>query len=64
LIADNQLALQAGWSEELLAQELASLRDESFDLDLIGFDATDRDRRLGLFGFSLARQSSRKGSFS
>jgi ParB-like chromosome segregation protein Spo0J len=36
LIADNQLALQAGWSEELLAQELAWLRDESFDLDLIG----------------------------
>jgi hypothetical protein len=41
LIADNQLALQAGWSEELLAQELALLRDESFDLDLVGFDATD-----------------------
>jgi hypothetical protein len=37
LIADNQLALQAGWSEELLAQELAWLRDESFDLDLVGF---------------------------
>ena len=27
LIADNQLALQAGWSEELLAQELAWLRE-------------------------------------
>ena len=27
LIADNQLALQAGWSEELLAAELAWLRD-------------------------------------
>jgi ParB-like chromosome segregation protein Spo0J len=38
LIADNQLALQAGWSEERLAQELAWLRDESFalDLDLVG----------------------------
>jgi ParB-like nuclease domain len=36
LIADNQLGLQAGWSEELLAQELAWLRDESFDLDLVG----------------------------
>ena len=40
LIADNQLALQAGWGEELLAEELAWLRDERFDLDLVGFDAT------------------------
>ena len=40
LIADNQLALQAGWGEELLGQELAWLRDERFDLDLVGFDAT------------------------
>jgi hypothetical protein len=48
LIADNQLALQAGWSEELLAQELAWLRDENFDLDLIGFDATELERLLAL----------------
>jgi DNA modification methylase len=40
LIADSALALNAGWSEELLARELAWLRDDSFDLDLIGFDAT------------------------
>jgi DNA modification methylase len=46
LIADNQLALQAGWSEELLAQELAWLRDESFDLDLVGFDASELERLL------------------
>ena len=48
LIADNQLALQAGWSEELLAAELAWLRDERFDLDLIGFDATELERLLAL----------------
>jgi ParB-like nuclease domain len=48
LIADNQLALQAGWSEELLAEELAWLRDESFDLDLIGFDASELERLLAL----------------
>jgi hypothetical protein len=47
LIADNQLAMQAGWSEELLAQELAWLRDERFDLDLVGFDATELERLLG-----------------
>jgi DNA modification methylase len=48
LIADNQLALQAGWSEELLAEELAWLRDERFDLDLVGFDATELERLLAL----------------
>ena len=48
LIADNQLALQAGWDEELLAEELAWLRDERFDLDLIGFDATELERLLAL----------------
>jgi DNA modification methylase len=48
LIADNQLALQAGWSEELLAAELAWLRDERFDLDLIGFDATELEHLLTL----------------
>ena len=50
LIADNQLALQAGWSEELLAQELAWLRDENFDLDLVGFDATELERLLAIAG--------------
>jgi hypothetical protein len=34
--------------EELLAQELAWLRDERFDLDLIGFDATELERLLAL----------------
>jgi len=48
LIADNQLALQAGWDDALLAEELAWLRDERFDLDLIGFDAAELERLLAL----------------
>ena len=48
LIADNQLALQAGWDEALLAEELAWLRDERFDLDLVGFDATELERLLAI----------------
>jgi DNA modification methylase len=48
LIADNALALNAGWSEELLAQELAWLRNESFELDLVGFDAWELERLLAL----------------
>ena len=38
----------AEWSEELLAAELAWLRDESFELDLVGFDATELERLLAL----------------
>jgi DNA modification methylase len=39
VLADNQLALNAGWDDDLLKQELVDLSAESFDLGLIGFDA-------------------------
>jgi hypothetical protein len=48
VLADNQIALQAGWDDTLLAEELTWLRDERFDLDLIGFDATELERLLAL----------------
>src|SRR5246127_2410826 len=35
VIADNQLALNAGWDEALLAAELAALQQEEFNLGLI-----------------------------
>src|SRR5450755_3661938 len=41
IIADNQLALNAGWDEDILRTELAALQAEDFNIDLIGFD--DRD---------------------
>lgn len=37
VLADNKLALNAGWDEELLQQELAKLQIEDFNLDVIGF---------------------------
>jgi DNA modification methylase len=37
IIADNKLALNAGWDEELLAAELADLEREGMDLALVGF---------------------------
>jgi len=46
MIADNQIALNAGWNEEMLAGELAALREEAFDLELLGFDDADLDRLL------------------
>ena len=39
IIADNKLALNSGWDEEMLGIELSDLREENFDLALIGFDA-------------------------
>ena len=41
ILADNKLALNAGWDEELLALELADLKGLDFDLDLIGFSADE-----------------------
>ncbi|MDD3677460.1 site-specific DNA-methyltransferase [Thauera propionica] len=38
VIADNRIAENAGWDEELLRVELESLREDGFDLDLLGFD--------------------------
>jgi ParB-like chromosome segregation protein Spo0J len=38
IIADNKLALNAGWDEEMLGLELADLRELDFDLGLLGFD--------------------------
>jgi DNA modification methylase len=46
LIADNQLALNAGWNEDLLRAELAALQAEDFNLDLIGFEDEELARLL------------------
>ncbi len=37
VLADNRLALDAGWDDEMLATELAALQVDGFDLDLTGF---------------------------
>lgn len=37
IIADNKLALNSGWDEEMLAIEMQELHDIGYDLDLIGF---------------------------
>ena len=38
VIADNQLALNAGWDTDLLQAEVMALSLADFDLDLLGFD--------------------------
>ena len=39
VIADNRIAENAAWDDDLLRVELEALQDEGFDLDLTGFDA-------------------------
>ena len=38
VIADNQLALNAGWDIDMLKAEIEDLKLEDFDIDLLGFD--------------------------
>jgi site-specific DNA-methyltransferase (adenine-specific) len=38
VIADNQLALNAGWNMEMLKTEIDGLKLEDFDIDLLGFE--------------------------
>src|SRR5450631_1423480 len=46
IIADNQLALNAGWDEKLLREELAALQAEDFDVSVIGFEDEELARLL------------------
>jgi DNA modification methylase len=44
ILADNRLALDAGWDEEMLALEFADLKDMGFDLGLTGFDEKELEK--------------------
>ena len=47
IIADNKLALNSGWDNEMLALEMETLQEAGFGIDLLGFD----DKELkGMFG--------------
>jgi ParB-like chromosome segregation protein Spo0J len=41
VIADNQLAMNAGWDTTLLSLELADLKEIGFDLEILGFKPED-----------------------
>ena len=47
IIADNRLALNAGWDNEVLSLELSELLEDDFDLDLLGFEADELNALLG-----------------
>ena len=47
IIADNKMALNAGWDDELLKIELENLKELDFDLELTGFNVDELDDILG-----------------
>lgn len=47
MIADNKIAENAGWDENLLRQELQALEGEDFNLSLLGFGEDELDELLG-----------------
>jgi DNA modification methylase len=44
ILADNRLALSAGWDDEMLRLELESLKEDGFDLDVMGFTDKELDQ--------------------
>jgi len=53
IIADNRMAMDAGWDEELLRVEIEALQAEAFDLSLTGFDDNELSK---LFDDSIEAQ--------
>jgi len=48
MLADNKLALNAGWDDKLLASEILGLQEDDFDLSLVGFSDEEIKRLLAL----------------
>ncbi len=48
VLADNKLAENAGWDRSLLRLELIDLRDEGFDMGLIGFSDDELDALMDI----------------
>lgn len=47
ILADNRIALNSGWDESMLANELQDLHADDIDLGLTGFDAGELGKMLG-----------------
>ena len=60
VIADNKLALNAGWDSEMLRLELGELNSDEFNMDLLGFDAASLSLAMGFEDQMEAPESSSK----
>lgn len=58
ILADNRMAEDAGWDEEMLKAEIESLQEEAFDLSLTGFD----EKELASF-FDVEQQDEKEDDF-
>lgn len=47
ILADNKLALNAGWNDELLRLEISDLADMGFDIPLLGWSDKELDKLMG-----------------
>ena len=47
ILADNRLALNAGWDDEMLSVELSDLHANAFDLSLLGFSDAEMNKLMG-----------------
>lgn len=47
ILADNRLALNAGWDAEMLSVEIADLQAAEFDVSLLGFDDVELNKLTG-----------------
>lgn len=48
ILADNRMAMDAGWDEEMLKVELEALQGYDFDMSLTGFDEKELAQYMGL----------------
>jgi ParB-like chromosome segregation protein Spo0J len=56
IIADNKLAMNAEWDNDLLMLELGELLEGGFDLDLLGFGKDELDALMKEINFSPATE--------
>jgi len=56
IIADNKLALNASWDDEVLKIEISDLLADEFTLSVLGFDADELQKLLDVPGFEPATQ--------
>ena len=64
IIADNRLALNAGWDNEMLTIELNDLLADGFALELLGFDPNEIDLLIAGDEENLAIEPINKGNLS
>lgn len=47
ILADNRLAMNAGWDEQMLSVEISDLQAADFDVSLLGFDDAELNKLMG-----------------